>query len=218
VTLVLGVEEAGRGPVIGPLVVVGLLVDEDDEEKLRALGAKDSKMLTPKQREGLFDKILKIAKQKKIFIITPAEIDRAVNGEGGLNLNWLEAQKTIQMIDELKPDKVIIDCPSNNIKAYNSYIESRTTHKCEIVAEHKADVNYPIVSAASIIAKVTRDREIAKIQQKIKEPIGSGYPADPITAEFLKKHHKKYPEIFRKSWQSYISQIQEKKQKKLGDF
>jgi ribonuclease HII len=217
-TSILGVEEAGRGPVIGPLVVVGLLFDEADEDRVRAIGAKDSKMLTPRHREDLFEGILSIAKAKKILVIPPKEIDDAVSGKDCLNLNWLEAQKAVQIIDELKPEKVLIDCPSNNIKAYVDYIESRTKHKCKIIAEHKADVNYPFVSAASIIAKVTRDAEIKKIQSNINERIGSGYPADPITAEFLKKNYRKYPEIFRKSWASYRALAETKKQSKIRDF
>ncbi|MFH0979022.1 MAG: ribonuclease HII [Candidatus Woesearchaeota archaeon] len=216
--LTLGIEEAGRGPVIGPLVVVGLLVDSKDEQRLKNIGAKDSKMLTPRQREGLYETILKISKSRKIFIISPKEIDDAVNGKEGLNLNWLEAQKAVEAIDELKPNEVQIDCPSNNIKAFVSYIESRTLHKCKIVAEHKADAKYPVVSAASIIAKVTRDREIKKIEEMIGQRIGSGYPADPVTQEFLKQDHRKNPEIYRKSWATYKDMVNTKKQKKLGEF
>src|SRR3989344_4241989 len=113
----LGIEEAGRGPVIGPMVMAGVLIEESDSEKLKAIGAKDSKMLSAKQREELFKKIVKIAKSYKLIIIPPSEIDAALESRE-LNLNWLEAHKSAEITNEFKPDKVIIDSPSNNVKSY----------------------------------------------------------------------------------------------------
>ena len=88
----------------------------------------------------------------------------------------------------------------------------------KLVLEHKADLNYPVVSAASILAKVTRDAEIEKIKKEIGVDFGSGYMSDPRTSEFLKKNYKKYPEIFRKSWAPYQKIIGAKSQKNLSDF
>jgi len=122
--------------------------------------------------------------------ISPKEIDEAVESEE-TNLNWLEADHSAALINELKPDKAILDCPSPNIKAYAAYIKKRLKVECKIVAEHKADEKYPVVSAASILAKVTRDRE---------------------------KNYQKHPEIFRKSWKSYKALQSKKNQKKLGEF
>jgi ribonuclease HII len=216
--LICGVEEAGRGPVIGPMVMCALLVDEKDIPKLQEIEVKDSKLLTPKQREGLFDRIKEIAKKTEIAILSPQEIDAALESPD-LNLNWLEAITSAKMINKLKPDKVILDCPSNNTKAYASYIRERLNDKeLEVVAEHKADVKYPVVSAASIIAKVTRDREIEKLKKKIKQNFGSGYPADPVTVEFLKNNWSKYPEIFRKTWSSYRKVAEQQFQKSLGEY
>ena len=121
----------------------------------------------------------------------------------------------IKIINKLKPDKAILDAPSNNIEAYADYVKNKV--KCEILAEHKADANYPVVGAASILAKVTRDREIEKIKEKVGKDIGSGYPSDPITQEFLKKNWNKY-DFFRKSWETYKKIAKEKNQSKLGDF
>lgn len=212
-----GVEEAGRGPVIGPLVMAGVLIKEKDEPKLKKLGVKDSKLLTPKQRTSLFSKIIKAVDKHKIIIVSPDEVDKAVNSDS-MNLNWLEAKKSVKIIEELKPDLAILDCPSNNIKSYKSYVVSRLKHKTQIQAEHKADLNYPVVSAASILAKVTRDKEIGKIKKKIGIDFGSGYPSDPKTVEFLKNNYDKFPEIFRHSWVSYKRAAEKKKQKRLGDF
>src|SRR3989344_7253116 len=162
-----GIDDAGRGPVLGPLVMAGILIEEKDEPQLRKIKVKDSKLLTPKQRTALFPKITKIAENYKIIVVSPQEIDKAVKKDDGLNLNWLEANKSIEIIEELKPDLTILDSPSNNIKSYKSYVQHHLKHKTQIQAEHKADLNYPVVSAASILAKVTRDAEIEKIKKQI---------------------------------------------------
>ncbi|MBW2969461.1 ribonuclease HII [Candidatus Woesearchaeota archaeon] len=213
-----GVEEAGRGPVIGPLVMCGVLIDEKDEDKLIAIGAKDSKLLTPKTREILFDQIKGMVKEYKIIIIPPAEIDKTLLSKDS-NLNWLEADTSITLINALKPDVAILDCPSTNITAYRDYVKTKLKNKkIKVIAEHKADVKYPVVSAASILAKVTRDREIEKLKKKIGMDFGSGYPSDARTQGFLKKHYKDFPDIFRKTWSSYKRIAGDKKQKNLGEF
>src|SRR3989344_2545419 len=116
---VLGVDEARRGPVIGPLIISGVIIEEKDEIKLKKLGVKDSKLLTPKKREELYPKILEIVKRYKIVEVSPSEIDAALESQE-LNLNWLEAHKTAQIINELKPDKAFIDCPSPNKKRFDT--------------------------------------------------------------------------------------------------
>tara|TARA_Y100000310_G_C20698011_1_gene827115 strand:+ start:3270 stop:3920 length:651 start_codon:yes stop_codon:yes gene_type:complete len=215
--LVAGIEEAGRGPVIGPMVMVGVLVDEKDFPKLQSIGAKDSKLLTPDTRERIFDQILGMVKKYEIAIIPAAKIDESLNSETS-NLNKLEGDTSAMLINTLKPEKAILDCPSNNPEAYSEYIKAQLDNKKTIiVAEHKADVNYPVVSAASIIAKVIRDREIEKLKKKFNVDFGSGYPSDEKTQKFLKANYKKYP-FFRKTWSSYKNVIEGKKQKSLGDF
>jgi ribonuclease HII len=216
--LICGIEEAGRGPVIGPLVMCGVVIDEKDSLALQKAGIKDSKALTPKQREGLVDTIKGFAKRFDIIVIPPYEIDAAVESDT-LNLNWLEAQKGAEIINRLMPDKAIMDCPSTNTKAFAEYMWKHLANKgLELVAEHKADVNYPVVSAASILAKVARDAEIEKIKESIGKDFGSGYPSDPKTSDFLKKNFNRYPDIFRKSWAPYKALIGAPSQKKMSDF
>jgi len=206
------------GPVIGPLVVCGVLIQEKDESKLANIGVKDSKLLAPKRREALFEQIKNIAKDYKLVIVSPQDVDAALSASH-LNLNKLEAQKMAVAINELKPDKVYLDCPSTNIKQFVSYLKKHVKDKkTEIIAEHKADVKYLVVGAASILAKVTRDREVKKIRDKIGIDFGSGYPADEKTAEFLKKYWNKYPSIFRKTWASYKKAAEASKQKGLEEF
>ncbi|MDP6599969.1 MAG: ribonuclease HII [Candidatus Woesearchaeota archaeon] len=219
IILICGVDEAGRGPVLGPLVMCGLLVKEEDEKGLVKLKVRDSKLLTKVKRESLFDKIKDISYKYEIIAIYPDEIDHAVNNHDGLNLNKLEARKSAEIINLLKPDKAIVDAPSNNIKSYKQYLfELINNKKIELILEHKADLNYPIVSAASILAKVTRDNEIEKIKKKIKIDFGSGYMSDPKTVNFLEKYYEKYPELFRKSWLPYRDIVNKKFQSKLEDF
>ncbi|PIN81531.1 ribonuclease HII [Candidatus Woesearchaeota archaeon CG10_big_fil_rev_8_21_14_0_10_30_7] len=209
-----GCEEAGRGPLIGPLVMVGLVVRKEKEKNLINIGVKDSKQLTPLQRERMYDQILEIAEKHKIIILEPKDIDNTLNTEG-TNLNWLEADTSALIVNELQPDEVILDCPSTNTEAYHDYFLKKLNNKIPVLCAHHADENFPIVSAASIIAKVTRDAEIRKIQQKYNIDFGSGYPSDPKTIQFLKENYDKYPEIFRKTWSTYKNVIKEKTQTKL---
>lgn len=217
-TLICGVDEAGRGPVIGPLVMCGVLIEDKDETKLKTLKVKDSKLLTAKQREFLYNKIIKIAKKYKIIIVDVNEVDNAVNGLDNLNLNKLEANKTADIINHLNPDKAIIDTPSNNIKKYENYLSKLIINATKLILEHKADYKYPVVSAASILAKVTRDNEIKKIKNKINHDFGSGYMSDPKTVKFLDAYFEKHKNIFRKSWIPYKERLNNKFQSKLEDF
>ena len=197
----------------------GLLIKEEDEKELVRLKVKDSKLLTKNKREFLFDKIKNASKKHKIIVISPQEIDRAVHYHYGLNLNKLEARKSAEILNELNPNKAIIDAPSNNIKSYKQYLLNLIENtRIELILEHKADVNYPVVSAASILAKVTRDNEIEKIKKKIKIDFGSGYMSDPKTVDFLEKNYEKFPDLLRKSWFPYQDILNKKFQSKLEDF
>ena len=216
-TLLCGIDEAGKGPVIGPLVIAGVLIDSKDEKKLAKLGVKDSKLILPKKREELFDKILKIVKKYELVILTPQDIDAALM-DPNHNLNWLEADNVADILNKLTPEKAIVDCPSINIEDYTEYIKEQLNVDCELIVEHKADLNHLVVGTASILAKVTRDREIQKIKKEVGQNIGSGYPADPATKAFLSENYDKYPNIFRKTWQTYKDMVAKKEQKGLDEF
>ncbi len=194
--------------------MVGLVVKEEKEERLRNIGVKDSKQLSPLQRERLYEQILEIADRYKIILLSPQEIDDALNSDN-TNLNWLEAQTGAKIVNELNPDRVIVDCPSPNIEVYTDYFLNKLNKKIPVLCAHHADENYPVVSAASILAKATRDAEIRKLQQKYKIDFGSGYPADERTVKFLKENWNKYPEIFRKTWAPYKKIVKDQGQKKL---
>lgn len=198
---IVGIDEAGRGCIIGNLVMCAGLIDDSDATKLRNLGVKDSKLLSPKKRERLAE-VLPHFMRYELLTISPKEIDNAVFSET-TNLNWLEADGAVKLIHSLPSEKVVIDCPSPNTVAYAKYIKDRLTSGVNLVAEHKADVNYAVVAAASILAKVKRDQDIADLKKKIGVDFGSGYPSDPKTKSFLVNNWQKHSELFRHSWAPY---------------
>ncbi|MFA5174426.1 MAG: ribonuclease HII [Candidatus Pacearchaeota archaeon] len=196
---VVGIDEAGRGPVIGPMIIAGVIIEEGKEAMLGEV--KDSKLLFHNKRVKL-NKHLRENFEYHFIKVDPKEIDDALNSEE-LNLNWLEAHKQAEIINKLKPHVAIIDAPSINTHKYTEYLQNLIKDKnIKLIVEHKADVNYPVCSAASIIAKVEREDEMKKIRDKYGD-CGPGYPAHPKTQDFVKKHGKKYPEIMRTTWSTY---------------
>ncbi len=201
--LVAGVDEAGRGCVIGPLVVAGVAVQAEVLPLLVELGVKDSKLLTAKKREALYPEILKLTVNHHIVKVLPCEIDKAVNSARRLHkLNRLEAQTMAKIIETLKPDEAYVDAADVLEYRFNNHIRECLTIKTRVVSKHKADRTYPVVSAASIIAKVERDREITNLKVKYGD-FGSGYLTDDKTMAFLKRlldGNGDYPSCVRKSW------------------
>ena len=201
--LIAGVDDAGRGAVIGPLVIAGVVLEAGDLPKLKEIGAKESKLLSPHRREILSVEIRKIVKKYAVLKLQPDEIDAVVRSGRKLHkLNWLEAYTMARVIDTLKPAKVYVDASDVLEERFKQHILECLSFKVDIVSEHKADRNYVAVSAASIIAKVERDKEISLLAQ-VYGDFGSGYPSDPRTMHFLEKLMEstdEYPEFIRKSW------------------
>jgi ribonuclease HII len=201
--LIAGVDDAGRGSVIGPLVIAGVLMKEEDLPKLVDLKVRDSKLLSPQRRETLAFEIKRIAEKYSVVKLSPKEIDKVVESGRKLHkLNRLEAQAMAKVIEMLKPDVAYVDASDVLEERFKQHILEALSITVQVISEHKADRKYPIVSAASIIAKVERDREITEIAKKYGE-IGCGYPSDPRTISFLKKcleERGEYPEFVRRSW------------------
>ena len=219
--LIAGVDDAGRGSILGPLVIAGILVKEGDLQKLINLGVKDSKLLTPKRRRKLAEEIKKIAVKCYVLKLSPSEIDKVVNSGRKLHrLNRLEAKAMAKVIEELKPDMVYVDASDVVPERFKQHIQECLPFKVKIISEHKADQKYPIVSAASVIAKVERDKAIEEIKREYGE-VGCGYPTDPKTIKFLEEYLKKfgeYPHFVRKSWKpaKRLKSDAKFKQKKLA--
>ncbi len=206
-----GVDEAGRGPMIGPLVVCGVLVASDKLDMMSKLGIRDSKTLSVKKRESLDTEIRQLATKIEIESIKASKIDllRAKK----VTLNEIEIRAFVQVVTKLQPEKLYLDAADVIAERFGAVIGERSglsSMGCEIVSEHKADSKYIIVAAASIVAKVKRDSEIRRLHKKFGD-FGSGYPSDPKSIAFVKQlvqSGEKLPDIIRASWKS-ISRISE---------
>jgi len=201
--LIAGVDDAGRGSVIGPLTIAGVSVRQEQLPMLVQLGARDSKLLSSHRREVLAVEIKRLSYNYDVEKLTPKQIDDIVfNGKRLFRLNRLEAQTMAKVINTLRPDMAYVDASDVNEQRFKEHILEGLTREISIISEHKADRNYPIVGAASILAKVERDKEIEKLKD-IYGDFGSGYPSDPRTMRFLEECAQKwteYPEFVRKSW------------------
>jgi ribonuclease HII len=195
-----GIDEAGRGSVIGPLVIAGVSLDNEAILYLKNEGVTDSKKITCLKRELLYPKIISCAKSIYICRVDPRTIDSYVNQN---KLNLLESKFMTIIADNLQADKIIIDaCDVNLVRFKQSIVNNLINTSLKVYCFHKADSDNIAVSAASIVAKVTRDRQIKKIERKLNEQIGSGYPSDPITKIFIKNNIKNtiIKEHVRFSW------------------
>jgi ribonuclease HII len=218
--MICGTDEAGRGPCFGPLVVAGILVENDSE--LVRIGVCDSKQLTPRRREQLAPMIQKIASKYEIIVLPAADIDDL---RKTMTLNELEVFVYSKIIEKLKPDVCYVDAVDVKEERFGRDILSHLSYKPQMISEHKADVNYPIVGAASILAKVTRDEHVRRIAQelepKLNLPLGSGYPADPVTKKFLQTWVSRFgslPPHVRTSWETCQKLIKNQNTKRLDDF
>ena len=195
---ILGIDEAGRGSVLGPMVIAGVIIPEKMDKVLERMGVKDSKRLSPNRRTILSRKLRKMF-EYEIVVISALEIDQM--RADGINLNDIEKNAMRDLIVKMNPQKAIVDAV--DVKAERFQNNLRETTGIDVVAEHKADDKYIEVSAASIIAKAERDAQIAEINKDYIKMggIGSGYPSDPTTKEFLTNYtYDEMPYFVRKSW------------------
>jgi ribonuclease HII len=195
--IICGGDEAGRGAIVGPLVISLVSVKKSNLHRFSDVGVRDSKMLTPKSRDRLYDEIGGIAADVRVDKISPSEINDAMRN--GISLNELEAVHFARLFDTINEDirVVYLDSPDVVAEKFGIRFNMSSTKptkvvgvkvkqgggrdRIKVVSEHKADSRYPVVSAASVIAKVTRDREIKKLERALKIHLGSGYPSDNTT-------------------------------------
>lgn len=213
--MICGVDEAGRGPVLGPMVVAAVAIEDD--APLRRMEVRDSKKLTPARREELATKI-KESCIVEFQVISHSDID--ARGPK-TSLNELEAAVFATLIDRIKADQVFVDACDVNERHFSQMVSGRLNYRPRMVCEHKADDNYPVVAAASIIAKTNRDRIVSEIQVEIGQEIGSGYSSDPMTIAFLQKWIKEkgdLPPYTRRSWATAKEALSSSKNAKLTDW
>jgi len=183
--------------MLGPLVIAGISLNKKNLRKLSSLGVKDSKKLSPKLRESLYKQIIKIVDDYYIAKIPPRSIDASVKKHC---LNGLEAKYMAKVVLKLNSNISYVDSCDVNPQRFGKEI-SRLSDNHKIKSYHHADSRFVVVSAASILAKVTRDRAIAKLRKNYD--LGSGYPSDSLTVKFVTKYYKKnhkMPNFVRKSW------------------
>ena len=222
VKLIAGVDDAGRGPIIGPLVVAGVLIPDEQEMALKQLGVRDSKLLSPASRASLDIKVRASVAKFCIVEAQPKEIDDCVlHGVRLRRLNYLEARMMASVLSDLAPALAYVDASDVNEARYGADIREflpQQLKNMRIVSEHHADRNFPVVSAASIIAKVRRDALVEELRNQYGD-FGSGYLTDPKTMGFLRrwrKSHSEYPPIVRLSWKTIRELESEIGQTRLG--
>ena len=190
----------------GPLIVAGVSTTIEGARELKEIGVRDSKKLSPSRREELYPQVMEIAKHVHWKGISPREIDLVVTtGRRLKKLNYLEAVYFARVIDRLGAGKVTVDASDVIPKRFRDDITRNMESRCKVLACHKADRDYPVVSAASIIAKVERDRAVAALRKENGD-FGSGYPSDPVTRAFfaaLLKRGEPLPPYVRKSWKTW---------------
>ena len=213
--MIAGVDEAGRGPVLGPLVVACVAIESD--VPLRQMNVRDSKKLTPERREILAPEIEKVAQHE--LLVIPAERIDTMRVE--MSLNDFEAKLFAELIDKLRPETAYVDAADVDEIEFKRAVQRELPFHVEIVSQHNADELFPVVSAASILAKVRRDREMRSIEQEFGVPVGSGYSHDAVTIAFLEKwirDHGSLPPHTRASWDTARRLIAESRIRKLDEF
>ena len=195
----MGIDEAGRGCVIGPLFLAVFLIPEENHliDRLNDLGVRDSKLLVASRRDYLAREIKRIAHGYKIVKIAPRLLDR-------FSINALEAKFSAELINKFNPHRVYLDAPASGagIRNYCGSIASLCATPPRLVGANRMDNTNVLVAAASILAKSAREQH-AKLLKKKYGDFGSGYPSDPKTIKWLagwKRSHGDWPGVVRRKW------------------
>lgn len=215
-----GIDEAGRGPVIGPLVIAGVACP--DPQVLVDMGCTDSKALSPGKRD-MMDRLIRGVPGVRVEVRSiPAEVLDEERKQR--TLNAIEIARFQDIARALQAPRVIVDAADVDAARFGRQVASELPPGMVVVSEHKADANHVVVGAASIVAKVARDNAIAELARRLERrlamPLGSGYASDPLTQAFLQEWHrrfKEFPEGTRKSWAT-IKDLLAPKETKLDDF
>ncbi len=212
--MIAGVDEAGRGCIVGSMFLCVLYCKKEDEHRLKKIGVRDSKLLSPKQREELEPQIRKMCTVKLVEVEVP-EINSLMETA---SLNEIEAMKIAHGLNSVKskPEIVYVDSPDNIPKNFELRIRKYLNDRMHIISQNKAESRFPVVAAASIVAKVARDAQIEEIKRQLGIDFGSGYTSDPRTREFLMQHANE-PEV-RKHLRTKWKTLDNIKQKTLAEF
>lgn len=208
-----GVDEAGRGPVLGPLVVAAVMVET--QRGLKRMGIRDSKLVAPAKRTELFDAIHAKALRVEVRVVEPMELNARMPRE---NLNEIEVDAFAELLRRIAPPEAILDACDVDADRFGANVARRLEHPCVIRSMHEADAKHAVVGAASIVAKVTRDRLMAAIQAE-HGACGSGYAHDAATQAWLKDYVARtntLPPFARREWETARRLI--RKDRTLAEF
>jgi ribonuclease H2 subunit A len=240
VDVVVGIDEAGRGPVLGPMVYALFVSPVVAEPTLRPLGVQDSKALTAGGREQLFRQLSADGQfGYSVRVISPREISTCMM-QRGINLNELSYAVVYDLLDQLVRHSGSLLAGASDLVAHKSTERPKTLRVCGVFVDTlgppdkyrqrleqrypqwpfrvqpRADVDHAVVGAASIVAKVVRDDRLRTfpLPERIDRDFGSGYPSDPLTVGWLRRHAHPlhgFPDIVRFSWASAERILQEKR-------
>jgi len=216
--LVAGVDEAGKGPVLGPLVVACVVMDEHALHELERLGVRDSKRLSARRRARLADRIKEMA-DVHILALSPREIDAM---RERTTMNWVMVHCFSDVLVRARADVAYVDAADVSEERFAERVMHCLLERgcpTRVIALHRADVHIPVVSAASIVAKVHRDTAIGELTRTYGK-IGSGYPSDPSTISFLRDwiaEHHTLPACARASWSTCARLMKETRFRARGE-
>lgn len=203
--MIFGCDEAGKGPVLGSMFVSCVAGEEEDIPD----GVRDSKSLSDRRIHSLAEKI-KSNMTVSVVEATTTEIDK----NQMTDLSVVKFSDSIRCVDYEDYEQGFIDCFVNNRETVEERLRSNLNlpEDYDLVVEFSADENYSVVSAASIVAKSERENHVEKLSDKYDEDIGSGYPSDPNTREFIANYineNGEPPECARTSWSTIDDMLEE---------
>ena len=211
--MVFGIDEAGKGPVLGPMVAASVVA----EESALPEGIDDSKRLSTSRREELAHALREDDRiAVGVATIEPSRID-----ESGTDMNALTVTAHVEAASRVVEPGMDGICDAGDVDAgrFARRVAERLPD-VDLGAEHGADESHVIVGAASVIAKVERDARVRSLEAEYG-PVGSGYPSDPVTREFLASYvdeHGELPACARASWKTCKDVLDAADQRTLGEF
>ncbi|QLC33086.1 ribonuclease HII [Halarchaeum sp. CBA1220] len=209
-----GVDEAGKGPVLGSMFAAAVVCDPEELPD----GIADSKTLAPARREALDERIRAVAD------VGVAEVGVERIDDPATDMNTLTVAAHADALERVATDGLagVVDGGDVDAARFGRRVAERVDAGIDLVAEHGADGAHAIVGAASIVAKVARDRHVEGIAEvHAGYDVGSGYPSDPATREFLRAYVAEtggLPDCARESWATCDDVLAAAEQSALGEF
>jgi ribonuclease HII len=216
----IGTDEAGKGPVLGPMVAAAVRarpasIPDDVDDSKRLSGTKRESIAASLRDSG--DVAVGVA------VVPTDRID-----DSGTDMNSLTVAAHAEAIAAVATagDRVVADAGDVDAARFGRRVGdgvSASGPAVAVHAEHGADATYPLVAAASVIAKVERDARIDALDSAYPEhgPVGSGYPSDPETRAFLRRYvgdTGSLPDCARASWSTADDVLAAAEQSSLGEF